>query len=97
MYQYDYSMPNNSNTMYSNEYQTPIYSNYNPNTSDERFFAPFFAPFVVGGLAGTALGYGIANNNQINKPCCPPGTIYYPYPYPIYQQSYPNNTNNFYY
>ena len=31
-------------------------------SSDDRFF---FAPFLVGGLAGTALGYGIANNNQI--------------------------------
>ena len=31
-----------------------------------------WAPFVVGGLAGTALGYGIANKNQINnpRPCC---------------------------
>ena len=57
----------------------------------ERFF---WAPFVVGGLAGTALGYGIANNNQnkyygnYNMGCCNQG-MYYP-PYPMY-------TNNYYY
>lgn len=49
--------------------------------NDDRFF---WAPFVVGGLAGTALGYGIANNNQINNQ----GYYYYQqpayYPYPTY-------------
>lgn len=72
--------------------------NYNtPNTStyysdDDRFF---LAPFLVGGLAGTALGYGIANNNSNQG--------YYPvYPmYPVYQ-SYPvfpaySNSYNYYY
>ena len=58
---------------------------------DERFF---FAPFLIGGLAGTALGYGIANNNQINN-----GGYYQQYPvypvYPIYP-TYPVE-NNFYY
>ena len=53
----------------------------NQGIGDERFF---WAPFVVGGLAGTALGYGIANNNQINNQ----GYYYYPqpmyYPYPTY-------------
>lgn len=53
----------------------------NPNNEDERFF---WAPFVVGGLAGTALGYGIANNNQLNNQ----GYYYYQqpiyYPYPTY-------------
>lgn len=70
-----------------------------PITQDDRFFGPFFAPFIVGGLAGTALGYGIANNNQINRPQCCPGPMMYPYP--MYNQQYPNNTftnsNNFYY
>ena len=47
------------------------------NYSDEERF--FFAPFLIGGLAGTALGYGIANNNQINN------GYYQPYPiYPVY-------------
>lgn len=68
-----------------------------PEAQDERFF---WAPFVVGGLAGTALGYGIANNNQINSPRpCYGGQnmMYYPqavYPYP-YPYMYSNN--NFYY
>ena len=43
-----------------NNYQSPYIVN---NSDEERFF---FAPFLIGGLAGTALGYGIANNNQIN-------------------------------
>lgn len=48
--------------------------------NDERFF---WAPFVVGGLAGTALGFGIANNNQMNSN---QGYYYAPmyYPYPTY-------------
>jgi len=72
-------------------YNNPIrYSNYQGyNTEDERFF---FAPFLFGGLAGTALGYGLANNNQ----------KYYPmYPvYPVYPtyQTYPTySSNNYYY
>ncbi|MBQ8132231.1 MAG: hypothetical protein IJ193_07050 [Bacilli bacterium] len=54
----------------------------------ERFF---WAPFVVGGLAGTALGYGIANNNQINQ-----GYYPHPYyqPYPVYM--YPSQ-NTYYF
>ena len=44
--------------MYTND---PMMYNYQ--TEDERCF---LAPFLFGGLAGTALGYGIANNNQIN-------------------------------
>lgn len=65
---------------------------------DERFF---WAPFVVGGLAGTALGYGIANNNQINSGTMQPVYPVYPYP-PVYQSSYPvyptySNSNNYYY
>ena len=58
-------------------------------SSDDRFF---FAPFLVGGLAGTALGYGIANNNQIKGGYyMPPPPIYY-YPSPA-----PYTYNNYYY
>ena len=58
-------------------------------SSDDRFF---FAPFLVGGLAGTALGYGIANNNQIKGGYyMPPPPIYY-YPSPV-----PYTYNNYYY
>ena len=49
----------------------------------ERFF---LAPFLVGGLAGTALGYGIANNNRPPYPMYPP--MYYPSPYPVYTTNY---------
>ncbi len=38
----------------------------------------FFIPFAIGGLAGTALGYGLSNNNY-NKYNYP---MYYPYPRP---------------
>ena len=48
--------------MYSNYPMTKNGSTYYPD--EERFF---WAPFVVGGLAGTALGYGIANNQQMNQ------------------------------
>lgn len=54
------------------------YSNY----SDQR---GFFFPFVFGGLAGTALGYGIANNNNNNFNNRPP-VYYYP---PVYYPPYP--------
>ncbi len=47
----------------------------------ERFF---WAPFLVGGLAGTALGYGIANNNELNNQGMYYQPIYYPYPNPTY-------------
>lgn len=59
---------------------------------EDRFF---LAPFLVGGLAGTALGYGIANNNQINHPAyypMVPVPIYYYPPYSTY-----SNSNNYYY
>ncbi|MCI5789224.1 MAG: hypothetical protein MR031_00830 [Tenericutes bacterium] len=93
MYPYDY------NTLRGNNGNYPVtYAE-----DGERFF---WAPFVVGGLAGTALGYGIANNNQLNNgnggnngmPCCS-GYYYYPVPQGNY---YPNpygfnNFNNFYY
>ena len=65
-------------------------SGFYPQASgDDRFF---FAPFLVGGLAGTALGYGIANNNQIKGGYyMPPPPIYY-YPSPA-----PYTYNNYYY
>ena len=49
----------------------------------ERFF---LAPFLVGGLAGTTLGYGIANNNRPPYPMYPP--MIYPTPYPVYTTNY---------
>lgn len=70
----------NDMNVYPNAGEYPM----NQNSGDERFFfAPFLTPFVVGGLAGTALGYGIANNNQLNNN----QGYYYPapyYPYPTY-------------
>ncbi len=76
MYPHNYIIPNNSNTMYRNSVS---YSQ-----DGERFF---LAPFLVGGLAGTALGYGIANNNQMNNQCCGGGG-FYPMPMPVYQVPY---------
>jgi len=67
-----------------NQYPT----NYYGNQDEDRFL---LAPFLLGGVAGTALGYGIANNNQPQ---------YYPMPmYPVYPYPQcPNcNNNNYYY
>lgn len=75
----------------------------NMNPQDERFF---WAPFVVGGLAGTALGYGIANNNQINHGgnynnmggCCGAPVYFIPQPQmQPFPTMYSSNSNNFYY
>lgn len=74
-----------------NQYINNYNDQYMMNGEDDRFF---FAPFFIGGLAGTALGYGIANNNQINN-----NGYYQPYPvYPVYPL-YPNYPieNNYYY
>lgn len=95
MYPYNYIIPNNSNTMYRNtgslQSSSYPYTTSYQSTDDERFF---WTPFVVGGLAGTALGFGIANNNQINRPqCCG----WQPMPYYPQQFSTFNNTNSFYY
>lgn len=75
------------------------YSNYDLHNNtmyqdDERFF---LAPFLFGGLAGTALGYGIANNNQINnQPMYPVYPMYYPmYTYTTYPTY--STSNNYYY
>ena len=95
MYSNSYIIPNNSTTMYRNvgslQNSSCSYGNYQ-NPEDDRFF---LAPLVVGGLAGTALGFGIANNNQLNRPpCCgwQPMPYYFPQQYPTF-----SNTNSFYY
>ena len=86
MYSYKNIIPNNYQSMYRNNNNQVLYKD------GDRFF---LAPFVVGGLAGTALGYGLANNNQLNHQ-----GGYYPQPiYPIPMPYYPccgNNYNNFY-
>ncbi len=88
MYYTKYSIPYNKNNI------QPKQNIVSQSPQDERFL---FAPFLVGGLAGTALGYGLANNNNNN--CCP-RPIPYPQPYPVpyypYQQT-PNNQINYYY
>ena len=53
-------MYRNTNGLQGNSYSYDVYHD----TNDERFL---LAPLVVGGLAGTALGFGIANNNQLNN------------------------------
>ena len=93
MYSNKYNIPNNNN--YRSEtitYQVPNQSYPYTQTEEDRFF---LAPFLVGGLAGTALGYGIANNNQINGGCCQ--GYYQPIYQPIYSYPYPVNTSNNYY
>ncbi len=74
-------MNNYKNYPNINNYRNYPYRNNN----QDRFL---LAPFLVGGLAGTALGYGIANN-QIGR-YYPP--IYLPAPVPM-----PYYYNNFYY
>lgn len=82
-----YSVPNNTG------YSQASYRNSGSNSAngyyDER---GFWIPFVVGGLAGGALGYGVANNNFLSnnynsfpRPypgfCPGPGPCMMPYPY----------------
>ena len=94
MYPYNYIIPNNSSTMYRNthglqghNYSYDVYQENN----DDRFL---LAPLVVGGLAGTALGFGIANNNQLNRPqCC----AWQMMPMPYYPQYPTYNNTSFYY
>lgn len=103
MYPHDYIIPNNSNTMYRNtNYLQPTYTDNSGyyDVEGDRFF---LAPLVVGGLAGTALGFGIANNNQLNRPQCCPYPIfatpmpYYPQNYPTFTSTTNNNNNNSFY
>jgi hypothetical protein len=67
--------------MYNNYPNNNIYYN-----EDDRFL---LAPFLLGGLAGGALGYGISNSNKQQ---------YYPYPV-YYYPTYPmySNSNYYYY
>ena len=100
MYNYYQSYDFNRNNQNNNFYPTNPQEFY-PEAQDERFF---FAPFLVGGLAGTALGYGLANNNnQFNNQgqCCgqpmffvPQQPMMYPQPYNTFSST---NSNNFYY
>lgn len=85
-------------TNYSNKSKSyPVVDSYAYpySSNDDRFF---FAPFLFGGLAGTALGYGLASNQMNNQ------VAYYPV-YPVYQ-TYPtygpypttySTSNNYYY
>lgn len=96
-YRYDtYTTVSNSGPIYRsnnsfNEY--PINSSYPVGNDDDRFL---LAPFVFGGLAGTALGYGLANNNQLNNYNRPPCCTFYPIPQPMPYYPTFNNTNTFY-
>lgn len=82
MYSYRNIISNNYQSMYRNN-QT-LYNN------GDRFF---LTPFLVGGIAGTALGYGLANNNQQNNfGGYYPQPIYpMPIPYPCCGNNYHNN------
>lgn len=91
--------------MYNNQYDLNNFE-YPYEFQDDRFL---FTPFLVGGLAGTALGLGIANNNQMNNGQYNNMPAMYPaYPFfPAYQQypicpNCPNSpqyttSNNYYY
>lgn len=74
---------NSSRNVYRN---MPSYRSNQVNYSNEQ--RGLFFPFVVGGLAGTALGYGIANNNYNRPPVYYQPYYYQPY-YPPYQMSGP--------
>ncbi len=83
MYRTSYSSIPNNTTIYRSNNTTTNSGGY----YDER---GFWIPFVVGGLAGGALGYGVANNNFLSngsyppRPCCGPIPMYYPMPYGPY-------------
>ena len=70
-----------------------MYTDNNYSYEDERFF---LAPFLVGGLAGTALGYGIANNNQMNNNQYYPMYPVYPVFPPTFYPTYSSSTNYYY-
>ena len=74
---------NSSRNVYRN---MPSYRSNQVNYPNEQ--RGLFFPFVVGGLAGTALGYGIANNNYYRPPVYYQPGYYQPY-YPPYQMSGP--------
>lgn len=95
MYPYNNDMRCGNYTSQNEFTGYPIRNEYGPNQGFDNDGNRFFlAPFLVGGLAGTALGYGIANNNQMNNQGGYfYGPAYYPYPYPMY--TYPSQ--NIYY
>ena len=83
--------------MYNNQYDFNNYS-YPLEYQDDRFL---FTPFLFGGLAGTALGLGIAKYNQINHMPYPNYQfipVYPPVTYCTNCPTQPNySTNNYYY
>ena len=75
-----------NNQEYNNLYRNSNYYPYYPNNNikyQNQNDRMFLGPFLVGGVAGTALGYGIANNNIYKNQ-----GNYYPYPQ-YYFQPYP--------
>ena len=74
MYSYNYNVPQYCGNMYR--------QNMN-NANDQRFVGGFFAPLLLGGVAG----YAIGANNRPN----------YYYPQPYYYYPYPTYYNNNYY
>ena len=74
MYSYNYNIP---------QYRTNMYKQNMHNTNDQRFVGGFFAPLLLGGVAG----YAIGANNRPN----------YYYPQPYYYYPYPTYYNNNYY
>lgn len=57
------------------------YQNYNPNFNNERF-GGFFVPFLLGGLAGSAI-VGVSRPRPVYVNPAP-----YPYPRPYYNSYY---------
>ena len=89
MYRSSYNM-NMPSSIYRGSATTTTSANTAGGYYDER---GFWIPFVVGGLAGGALGYGVANNNFLShnggyynqpRPCCQPGYPAFYGPYPFY-------------
>ena len=72
MYSYNYNIP---------QYRTNMYRQNMNNTNDQRFVGGFFAPLLLGGVAGYAIGANNRPNYYYPQP-------YYYYPYPTY---YNNN------
>ncbi len=89
MQPYSYNINQIPRNMYPKNNYSKNYSYIEP--TDDRFIAGgVLAPFLLGGIAGYAIGNNYPNNNNYPRP-------YYnqPYYYPTY---YPNTYyNNFYY
>ncbi len=71
--------------MYNQRYYPMNRNGFSRNNGDRFFGGGFAVPFILGGLAGSAL----ANNNQNYYP------VYYPYPYPYPYYQYPTYNNYF--